>query len=268
MGRIIVIGDSHLIPLKRCLESTLPECQEQITYLPHRFIKKAHPNDFVSQTHIFYRPKLDSKVEKFYKSGNISVSSNSEDLCSIPVEGATIFLVGLGLGVDGLIRGFSRNGALNSKNVVNFPILSSCLDAKLSSLSDLFAYPENFLRELFSVSIQKSFATKMYKLLSNSGMSSVHLIPMPLLSLDTLRYYSLGSYESVSAESFAETIRIWLEIVSARPGVCDLLNIVPANCVSDGVFLGGSETYIDDPKDVHMSINACLGAAEFISSFL
>ena len=59
---VVVIGDSHIVPLKKAFQLRGLSCDAEFTFLPFNFIKE-FGSDFIQNNSIFYRKILNKKTK-------------------------------------------------------------------------------------------------------------------------------------------------------------------------------------------------------------
>ena len=269
IGRVIIIGDSHIVPLKKAFESLNLDGGTQYHFLPFKYIKAASPNFIVNHS-LEYKKILDQKSHSFYSSSGFDASDDSDKIHRIPLENSKVYLVGMGLGMDAFLRNFSEDGTLNHEKCVDIPIYSSQAVnyCSATNLLDFTIYQDDFIDDLIGASIQKSKSFKLYKNFIEYGFSSIELLPLPFVSFSSLAYYSRSDLNLIPSELYLYSINKWLDCISTVPAIINPFKLIAERHLSKSVLLMDGETYSSKPSDIHMSIKSCEMAINYIHASL
>ena len=269
INRVIIIGDSHIVPFKKAFESLHFDCGTEYIFLPFKYIK-ARSSGFIVNHRLEYKKIIDKKNHSFYSTSGFESSDNSDEIHCIPLENSKVYLVGMGLGVDALLRNFSEDGTLNHEKCVNFPIYSSqAVKYSLATdLRDFTIYQDDFVDDLIRTSVHKSKSFRLYKNFIENGFSLIELLPLPLVSFASLAYYSRSDLNLIPSELYIYSIQRWLDCISKETAIINPFKLIDERHLSKSVLLMDGETYSVRASDIHMSIEACKMAVKYIHASL
>lgn len=269
-SRIIVIGDSHLVPLKQLVDSVHNDVNSTFEFLPIRFLQSYSKNldKCFSDNSIYFKKQLGSNLKQFYGSGGIIESEASSEVFQFPLEDSHVFLVGLGLGVDGLIRNFSGDNRLNKENCVQLPWYLSQLISSTSQIYGSHAvYPDKFIQYLMSLAIAQSYSFKVYSALRALNFNRIKIFPLPLVRLSSVCYYAQDSIDPSFQKNILKLIEGWYSLLCEKPDVVNIFDLVPIDYRESNFFLNETKSYSQSKTDIHMSSDACIPAYKLMISF-
>ena len=266
---VVVIGDSHIVPLKKAFESRNLSCDAEFTFLPFSYIKE-FGNDFIQNNSIFYRKILSKKLKNFYESNGAFECAGSDEIFSIPLENCMVFLVGMGLGIDGFLRNFSDEGVLNQRGCVDLPLTVRSVQnyPNLANQDGVSVYSDEFLDYLLSLGVKNSKSSKLYKTFHQRNFLSVEILPLPLISFSAFRYYLRADLKAIPFEAYSSVLKRWMHFLSCSPGVFSISDLIRREHIFNEVFIDSSESLSKKEKDVHMSVSACQASVDYIVSRL
>ncbi len=259
ISRIIVIGDSHLVPLKQLVESIHADGALEFHFIPVRFLQSysRRLSKCFTANSIFFRKYLGSKSKDFYGSAGIYDTDDSSNVSELSLENSLVFLLGLGLGVDGLLRSFSQDNRLNKENCVQLAWYSSQLISSTSQFNDPYAvYPDSFVRHLLSLAIEQSYSFNVYNALKAKSSNPVNMLPLPLISLSSASYYVQGDLDPFFLENMSSLIEDWYSYLHEKSDVVNVFDLVPVEDRARNFFLNETKVYSRANHDVHMSPEA------------
>lgn len=269
ISRIIVIGDSHLVPLKQLVDSVHNDANLEFEFVPVRFLQSYSKNldKCFSDNSIFFKRQIDTKLKQFYGAVGIAESDASSEVFQLPLEGSHVFLVGLGLGVDGLMRNFSDDNRLNKENCVQLPWYLSQLISSASQIHTHAIYPDHFIQYLMSLAIARSYSFKVYSALRALNFNRTKILPLPLIKFSSARYYAQESLDPSFQENILKLIECWYSLLCEKPDVINIFDLVPIEYIENNFFLNELKSYSQINTDIHMSADACMSAYKLMLSF-
>lgn len=271
ISRIIVIGDSHLVPLKQLIESIHADGDLKFHFIPVRFLRSYSSKllECFTNNSIFYRNYIGSKSKAFYESGGVYESDDSFNVSQLSLENSLVFLIGLGLGVDGLLRSFSQDNRLNKEDCVHLPLYSSRLiSSNFQTNNHYTVYPDKFVRYLLSLAIKQSYSFKIYSALKVINFNRINILPLPLISLSSASYYVHGSLDPLFLGNMSLFIEDWYSSLHGISDVVNIFDLVPAEDRASDLFLDETKVYSRMNNDIHMSPEAYMQTYRWMISSL
>lgn len=268
ISRIIVIGDSHLVPLKQLVDSVHNNANLEFEFVPVKFLQsysKKLDNCF-SDNSILFRRQINAKLKQFYGAGGIAESETPSAVVQLPLEGSHVFLVGLGLGVDGLMRNFSDDNRLNNENCVQLPWILSQVISSAPQNHTHAIYPDHFIKYLMSLAIAQSYSFKIYSALRALNFNRIKMLPLPLIRFSSACYYAQDCLDPSFQENILKIIECWYSLLCENSDVVNILDLVPKEYREEKFFLNESKSYTQKTTDIHASPDACMSAYKLMLS--
>lgn len=269
ISRIIVIGDSHLVPLKQLVDSVHNNPNLEFEFVPVRFLQSYSKqlDDCFSDNSIFFKRQFGTKVKQFYGAGGIAESETPSEVVQLPLDGSYVFLVGLGLGADALMRNFSDENRLNNENCVQLPWILSQVISTAPQNHTHAIYSDHFIKYLMSLAITKSYSFKVYSALRALNFNCIKMIPLPLIRFSSACYYAQDSLDPSFQQNILKLIECWYSLLCENPDVISILDLVPIEYREGNFFLNEAKSYSQSNTDIHMSPDACMSTYELMLSF-
>jgi len=270
---IIVIGDSHIVPLKiefDKLAETASNFAGEVLFIPHHWIRGAKSFCLDTGTITLFKSAKE-KTRAHYSVANLASETNSDTLeeLQVSMKNSVIFLVGLGLGGDGLLRAFSESGTLNESNVSRLPIVPPFEDYACLADSHPF-YTSELMLDVLKGYLMKTPAYGYYSMFSSvfeRYSLSLYICSIPVISKNAVSHFTGLPEQHLNC--YSRVFEIWNQIISLSfPGAqllqsTDLLDL---SHFEDSYFLKSEHRFDVKPYGVHVSSKTCLPLAKIIAT--